>query len=99
MILSLQNDQMLPGLMKTQEDYDAMENRVESAMVKHNLTYLELLRKVAISCDEFVLFVREKKYPADIREWPQKCGEIFLPQPIFTPFGTCFKSNPNYELT
>lgn len=86
-------------LQKTQADYDAMETRVEEAMETHNMTYLQLLRKVAISCEEFVLFVREKSYPEEITEWPDKCGDIFLTQPIFTPFGVCFKTNPDYVMS
>ena len=28
-----------------------------------------------------------------------RCGQIFDPLPILTPFGTCFTSHPNYTLT
>ena len=114
MILSLQIDQMLPALQvkgnnqkqfqsclcqKTESDYEVMENRIDEALTKHSLTYLELLRNVAVTCDEFILFVREKKYSPDFRKWPKKCGEVFLEQPILTSFGTCFINNPNYELS
>ena len=30
---------------------------------------------------------------------PVRCGQIFDPLPILTPFGTCFTSHPNYTLT
>ena len=75
-----------------------MENRIDEAMSKHNISYLQLLRNVAVTCDEFILFVREKKYNPDFSTWPKKCGEVFLEQPILTSFGTCFISNPNYQL-
>jgi len=99
LILSLQIDQMSPALSKTESDYEMMENRIDEAMSKHNISYLQLLRNVAVTCDEFILFVREKKYNPDFSTWPKKCGEVFLEQPILTSFGTCFISNPNYELS
>ena len=46
---------------KTEADYQAMEARVSASLAAHNLTYLQLLRRLAITCDEFILFVREKK--------------------------------------
>ena len=46
---------------KTEADYQAMEARVSASLAAHNLTYLQLLRRLAITCDEFILFVREKR--------------------------------------
>ena len=76
-----------------------MEETINSAMKKHDLTNLELIRKVAISCDDFILFVREKVYPDDMNQWPRKCGDVFMETPILTSFGTCFMSNPEYNMT
>ena len=45
-----------------------MEKRIDSALEKHNMTYLEMLRKIAITCDEFILFVREKRYSPDMAQ-------------------------------
>ena len=42
-------------------DYSAMEALISGSMARHGLTYLQLLRRVAVTCDEFILFVREKK--------------------------------------
>ena len=41
-------------------------------MAQHNLTYLELLRKLAVDCDQFILFVRDKSFEAEMNEWPEK---------------------------
>ena len=75
-----------------------MEKRIDSALEKHNMTYLEMLRKIAITCDEFILFAREKKYDPKFETWPKKCGEVFSDIPILTGFGTCFITNPSYKI-
>ena len=46
---------------KSSSDYSAMEALISASMARHGLTYLQLLRRVAVTCDEFILFVREKK--------------------------------------
>ena len=46
---------------KSASDYSAMEAAISASMARHGLTYLQLLRRVAVTCDEFILFVREKK--------------------------------------
>ena len=38
-----------------------MEAAISASMARHGLTYLQLLRRAAVTCDEFILFVREKK--------------------------------------
>ena len=53
---------------KTEADYQAMEARVSASLAAHNLTYLQLLRRLAITCDEFILFVREKRYSPDMAQ-------------------------------
>ena len=75
------------------------KERIAAAMTKHSLSYLELIRRVAIDCDDFILFVREKTYPKDMSLWPRKCGDIFMAKPILTSFGTCFMTNPEYNMT
>ena len=68
-------------------------------MELYNVSYLQLLRNVSISCDEFILFMREKSenFTEDSESWPKTCGEIFSTFPILTPFGTCFTTHPNYS--
>ena len=75
-----------------------MEERIKSAMESKNVSYPELLRDVAISCEEFILFVRQKSddFTGNPESWPKSCGEIFSNFSILTPFGTCFTSHPNY---
>ena len=86
---------------KNETDFSMMEERITAAMKWKNVTYLQLLRDVAISCEDFVLFLRQKSdlYGADISRWPVPCGDIFSTVPVLTSFGTCFTSNPNYTLT
>ena len=72
-----------------------MEQRISAAKAKHNISYLELLREVAVRCDEFVIFLRQKSYGPDPATWPRPCYHILSPLPILSPFGTCFTSQPN----
>ena len=73
-----------------------MERRLATAQRKHNLSYLELLRNVSIRCEEFVIFARDKSFGPDLSSWPQACGQILSGLPILTPFGTCFRTHPNF---
>ena len=73
-----------------------MEHRLSEAKLKHNISYLELLREVAVRCEEFVIFVREKRFGPDPTTWPQPCLHLLSPLPILSPFGTCFTSQPNF---
>ena len=77
-----------------------MEDKIKAAMDWKNVTYLQLLRDVAISCDNFVLFLRQKSdsYGSNVTQWPKPCGDIFSPVPVLTSFGTCFTTNPNYTM-
>ena len=76
-----------------------MDARVEGAMAAHNLTYLQLLRALAVDCDQFVLFVRyftvlyctvlcslsrDKSFGPEMASWPAKCGTIFSTVPPST---------------
>ena len=76
-----------------------MEERIKAAMKWRKVTYLQLLRDVAISCEEFVLFVRQKSddYGNNIRQWPERCGTVYSKVPVLTPFGTCFTTSPDYS--
>ena len=76
-----------------------MEKRISNSMEKFGLTYMELLRKVAVTCDEFILFVREKTYSQNMADWPNKCGDVFYDFPILSSFGTCFMTNIENNLT
>ena len=93
MILSLQTDEIIPRPMKEEVEMIKMEARLVDAMKKFNLTRLEMFRKVAVKCEEFIHFVREKSFGPDHYSWPLPCGDIFYNVPIFTPFGTCFTTN------
>ena len=73
-----------------------MEQRLSEAKLKHNISYLELLREVAVRCEEFVIFAREKKFEPDFSSWPRPCGHLLSRLPILSPFGTCFTSQPNF---
>ena len=47
-----------------------MDDKIALSMEKYNLTYLELLRNLAVDCDQFILFVRDKSFGADYDSWP-----------------------------
>ena len=49
-----------------------MEARISQSLAQHNLTFLELLRNIAVDCDQFILFVRDKSFESDMEEWPEK---------------------------
>ena len=59
---------------KNASDYAEMDARITQSLAQHNLTYLELLRKLAVDCDQFILFVRDKSFESDMTEWPDKYG-------------------------
>ena len=59
---------------KNASDYAEMDARISEAMVNHNLTYLGLLRKLAVDCDQFILFVRDKSFESEMDQWPEKYG-------------------------
>ena len=67
----------LPVVQKNAADFALMDARVAGAMAAHNLTYLQLLRALAVDCDQFVLFVRDKSFGPELASWPAKCGTIF----------------------
>ena len=71
----------LPFVQKNATDFSLMEARVAGAMAAHNLTYLQLLRALAVDCDQFVLFVRDKSFGPELAAWPAKCGTIFSTVP------------------
>ena len=100
LILSLQVDQIVPKTpnTKNESDFAVMESRLEAAMETHNISYFDLLRDVAIDCNQFILFLREKSFGPNWAEWPSFCGEVFSEVPIFTPFGTCFTTATNFSL-
>ena len=90
LILSLQTDQVIPRLDIEETKMEEMENRLLRSMEKFNLTRLEMYRKIAVKCEEFIGFVREKSFGPNIQSWPLPCGDVFFKVPILTPFGTCF---------
>ena len=50
-----------------------MDVKINESMAQHNLTYLDLLRKLAVDCDKFILFVRDKSFVkyGDWTKWPK----------------------------
>ena len=88
LILSLQTDEVIPGPMKEDTEMINMEERLLNAMEKFNLTRLEMFKRIAVKCEEFIHFVREKSFGPEFYSWPLPCGDIFYNVPIFAPFGT-----------
>ena len=100
----MQTEQIIPQFsaknnfsVKNGDDYTAMEERINEAIKIHNVSYLEFLRDVAVSCNDFIFFVREKSFGPDWDTWPQICGKIFSNVPIMSPAGTCYTTHPDYE--
>ena len=105
LILSLQLEKIMPQysaknefILRSKVDYAAMEKRINETIKIHNITYLELLRDVAIGCNQFIYFVKEKSFGPNWDNWPTVCGTIFSKTPILTPFGTCYTTHPDYEI-
>ena len=94
LVLSLQTDEVAPTPSKMMDGplVEKMEKRLLDSMMKFGLSRLELLRKIAVKCKNFIVFIRESSFGSDPSKWPTYCGEIFHTVPIFTPFGTCFTS-------
>ena len=94
LVLSLQTDEVAPTPMKMMDEtlVEKMEKRILDIMMKFGLSRLELFRKIAVKCKNFIVFIRESSFGSDPSKWPASCGEIFNTVPIFTPFGTCFTS-------
>ena len=59
-------------MQKNESDFGEMEARIALALATHNLTYLELLRGLAVDCDQFILFVRDKSFESNMTRWPAK---------------------------
>ena len=51
-----------------------MDAKINQSMATHKLTYLELLRSLAVDCDQFIFFVRDKSYAkfGEYDKWPKK---------------------------
>ena len=93
LILSLQTDKVIPEPEKEEAEMINMEERLVNAIEKFNLTRLEMFKRIAVKCEEFIHFVREKSFGPDVYSLPLPCRDIFYKVPIFTPFGTCFTTN------
>ena len=92
LVLSLQTDKIrpTPTKVKDEAELERMETKLLMIMDKFNLTRLELFRKIAVTCEDFIVFVRDNSFGSDSETWPKICGELFYNVPIFTPFGTCY---------
>ena len=53
-------------------EFGKMDEKISLSMAKHNLTYLELLRTLAVDCDQFILFVRDKSFGGQRDKWPAR---------------------------
>ena len=100
LLLSLQTDEMVPTPknMMNESLVEEMENKILNSMEKFGLTRLELFRKVAVKCENFIVFFRESSFGSDTTQWPKICGDLFYPLPMFSPFGTCFTTVSNLML-
>ena len=89
MILSLQIDKMSPKITK---NFKNQKIKVDTAInnLGKNKTFLDLLRTVAIDCDDFVMHMNSKVLSRNTQNKNRKCGDLFNQQPIFSPIGTCF---------
>ena len=94
LILSLQTDEIIPVPANVQNSslLDEMEEKLLKSLKKFGLSRLELLRNVAVKCDQFIIFMREQSFGSVQRNWPTVCGDVFDTIPILSPFGTCFTS-------
>ena len=94
LILSLQTDEIIPVPANVQNSslLDEMEEKLLKSLKKFDLSRLELLRNVAVKCEQFIIFMREQSFGSDQRNWPTVCGDVFDTIPILSPFGTCFTS-------
>ena len=88
LIFSLQTDELIPPPAKNVSNIEKMEERFLNSMKRFNMSRLEMFQSIAVRCEDFIIFLREKSF--DIENWPSTCGDIFYNIPIFTPFGTCF---------
>ena len=100
LVLCLQTDEMVPTPknMMNESLVEEMENKLLNSMEKFGLTRLELFRKVAVKCENFIVFFRESSFGSDTTQWPKICGDLFYPLPMFSPFGTCFTTVSNLRL-
>ena len=90
LILSIQTDQLIPQPAKDESKIKKMEERLLKK--RFNMSRLEMFRSIAVHCEDFIIFLRDKSFGTDTFKWPITCGDIFY-IPIFTPFGTCFTTN------
>ena len=98
LILSLQTDPIIPAPKKTETDMQQMEERILETMRQFTMTRLEIFQNIAVQCEDFIGFFRDKSFGTDYYSWPKICGEIFYNIPIFTPFGTCFTTKMSIRL-
>ena len=73
LLLSLQTDEVVPTPknMMNESLVDEMENKLLNSMEIFGLTRLELFRKVAVKCENFIVFFRESSLGSDTTQWPK----------------------------
>ena len=100
LLLSLQTDEIVPTPKNLMNEtlVEEIEKKLLNSMEKFGLTRLELFRKVAVKCENFIVFFRESSFGSDTTKWPKICGDLFYPIPLFSPFGTCFTTVSNLRL-
>ena len=100
LLLYLQTDEIVPTPKNLMNEtlVEEMEKKLLNSMETFGLTQLELFRKVAVKCENFIVFFRESSFGSDTTKWPKICGDLFYPIPMFSPFGTCFTTVSNLRL-
>lgn len=57
-------------------DFEKVDEKIAQSMAKYNVTYLELLRNLAVDCDQFILFVRDKSFGSQSESWPARSSHL-----------------------
>ena len=81
-------------------DFEKVDEKIAQSMAKYNVTYLELLRNLAVDCDQFILFVRDKSFGSQSESWPDRSSHLMCGESLkyFIPMrprcGTLFSTLP-----
>ena len=74
---------------------EELKDELDQLLIDHNLTILELYKRLAIHCNETVNFceIHRRFYDPTIGDGRHCCEVLFDTNPIFTHKGTCYKTN------
>ena len=72
-----------------------LKSQLDQILEGHNLTILELYKKLAIPCQNTINFCEIHRifYEPDVGNGQHCCQVLFDTNPIFTPQGTCYRTN------